>query len=170
MTPMVTRRRFVRLGGCSLLAPLLSGLAFANAREERQSFSFTFFSDSHVGLTGNIDECGQMLRDMAASPSPPAFGINAGDITDSGWPDQYVQYRKLVDPLPFKVYTTPGNHDVRWSPLGQIAYRNGTGNPVYSSFDHGGVHFVLLDCTIRYLTTAISSKTCLPGWRVTSFA
>ena len=135
----ITRRALLQAGAAALVPiPRFSA--------DPSSFSFAFFSDTHIGLTGHMSECQSMFREMTAMNL--AFGINGGDITDYGFPREYANYRKLVDGLPFPVHTAPGNHDCRWSPLGPHAYREGTGNPMYSSFDHQGVHVVILDSTI----------------------
>src|SRR5207253_10206477 len=47
--------------------------------------------------------------------------------------------------IPF--YAAPGNHDVRWAPLGKEAFERNFMR-VYQSFDHAGCHFVLLDSTV----------------------
>lgn len=49
-----------------------------------------------------------------------------------------------------QVYTTPGNHDVRWwNANGKRTFTNQVG-PLYQSFTYGGVHFVLLDTTVNF--------------------
>jgi outer membrane protein assembly factor BamB len=126
-------------------------LAPAIARAERWmaadgSFSFAYFSDTHVSLKGNIKENAAMLAEMRALPLD--FAINGGDVTDYGWVGEYDNYWNLVKDLPFRVHHVPGNHDVRWSPLGPKAYREGTRDTMFSSFDHKGVHFALLDSTV----------------------
>lgn len=135
----ITRRALLQ-AGAAVLAP------FPGFGSTPDTFTFAFFSDTHIGLSGHMPECGSMFREMSSLGL--AFGLNGGDITDYGFPGEYANYRQLVDGLPFRIYTAPGNHDVRWSPLGPHAYREGTGNPMYSSFDHKGVHVVLLDSTI----------------------
>jgi outer membrane protein assembly factor BamB len=138
-----TRRDLLLAGAGTALLPL-SSLAKAFAPEE--GFSFAFFSDTHVGLKSNIEENRQMLAEIAAWK--PDFAINGGDVTDYGWVEEYRNYRALIDPLPFQVVHNPGNHDVRWSPLGPKAFREGTRGPLYRSFDHKGVHFAILDSTV----------------------
>lgn len=141
---MLSRRELFRASGALALSPLI-------ARAERwvpaaDSFSFSFFSDTHVGLKSNLAENRAMFTEMAGLPLD--FGINGGDVTDYGWADEYKNYREILKLAPFPVHHIPGNHDVRWSPLGPKAYREGTGDPMYTSFDRKGVHFALLDSTI----------------------
>ena len=44
----------------------------------------------------------------------PAFSIITGDISDHGTPAQYELYLQDKQLFDGQVYTTPGNHDVRW--------------------------------------------------------
>ena len=137
---MLSRRDLLKTTGSLALAPLLPW------RGQESSFAFGYFSDTHVGLKNNIDEDRQMLTEML--PKGFDFAINGGDVTDYGWTGEYDNYWGLVKNLPFKVRHIAGNHDVRWSPLGPKAYQEGTRDPMYQSFDHKGVHFVLLDSTV----------------------
>ena len=111
-----------------------------------EGFAFAFFSDTHVGLKNNIEENRRMLAEIAAWE--PDFAVNGGDVTDYGWAAEYRNYRSLIDGLDFPVHHNPGNHDVRWSPLGPKAFKEGTRGPMYSSFDHKGCHFAILDSTV----------------------
>ncbi len=138
-----TRRDFLRAGVALSLAPAAQ-IARAFAPEE--AFSFAFFSDTHVGLKSNIEQNAKMLAEISAWK--PDFAINGGDVTDYGWAEEYRNYLSLIDPLGFKIHHNPGNHDVRWSPLGPKAFKEGTRGPLYQSFDHNGVHFVILDSTV----------------------
>jgi outer membrane protein assembly factor BamB len=139
-----TRRDLLRAGGALAFAPVLSRAdRWLNADG---SFSFSYFSDTHVSLKGNIKENTAMLAEIRKLPID--FAINGGDVTDYGWVGEYENYWNLIKDLPFEVHHVPGNHDVRWSPLGPKAYREGTRDPMFSSFDHKGVHFALLDSTV----------------------
>ena len=135
----LTRRDLLLAGAGTALRPVLS-LA------PEGGFRFAFFSDTHVGLKNNIEENRQMLKEIAAWR--PDFAINGGDVTDYGWAEEYRNYHALIEGLPFSVYHNPGNHDVRWSPLGPKAFKEGTRGPMYTSFDHKGVHFAILDSTV----------------------
>lgn len=137
MTP--SRRELLLAGAGAALHPLLR-LA------PEDGFAFAFFSDTHVGLKSNIEENRRMLAEIAAWS--PDFAVNGGDVTDYGWVEEYRNYFGLIEGLGFKVHHNPGNHDVRWSPLGPKAFKEGTRGPMYSSFDHKGCHFAILDSTV----------------------
>ncbi|HEX2079542.1 MAG TPA: PQQ-binding-like beta-propeller repeat protein, partial [Longimicrobium sp.] len=64
-----------------------------------------------------------------------------------GWVGEYENYRWVLHGLRFPVHHVPGNHDVRWSPLGMQVYGRYLGAP-YRSFGHGGCRFVLLDTSV----------------------
>lgn len=135
----LSRRELFLAGAGVALQPLLR-----LAPEE--GFAFAFFSDTHVGLKANIEEDRRMLAEIAAWR--PDFAVNGGDVTDYGWVEEYRNYYSLIEGLPFRVYHNPGNHDVRWSPLGPKAFKEGTRGPMYTSFDHKGCHFAILDSTV----------------------
>src|SRR4051812_12912639 len=116
----LSRRDFVKAGTAMALSPLAIRVPAVLPTE---SFSFAFFSDTHVGLKGNILENRAMFTEMASLPLD--FGINGGDVTDYGWTEEYENYREILKLAPFPVHHIPGNHDVRWSPLGPKAYKVG---------------------------------------------
>lgn len=139
----ITRRDLLKAGAAAGLAPLAK---YADALLPADgSFTFTFFSDSHVSMKRNIEECRTMLAEMRALN--PAFGINGGDVTEAGWSAELDAYLPLLKEVPFKVRHIPGNHDVRWSPLGPKIFEERV-DKMHSSFTHQGIHFVLLDSTV----------------------
>ncbi len=134
-------RREVLGAGFSLA--VLPTLGFA--RRSPSSFGFHYFSDTHVSLNRNIEENRAMLREMATAPQ--SFAINGGDITDYGWAGEYENYTALKKEVSFPIYEIPGNHDVRWSPLGMKAFSEPLGPPTRVIF-HEGVAIALLDSTV----------------------
>lgn len=137
----ITRRALLKLGLATGLAPALRWLP------DPRSFTFAFFSDTHLGLEGrNLDACRTLIREIADGMRP-ALAINGGDVTDYGWAGEYDAYDQVVAGLTFPVHHVPGNHDVRWAPRGLQIFRERVGPP-FRSFDHGGCHFVLLDSTV----------------------
>lgn len=137
-----SRRELLKLGGSLAALPALDGLRWLSD----DSFSFAFFSDTHVGLKNNVAEDASMMREMRDLGFD--FAINGGDVTDYGWVGEYRNWQELMKLVPFPIHHVPGNHDVRWSPLGPKAYKEGTRSPMFESFDHKGVHFALLDSTV----------------------
>jgi outer membrane protein assembly factor BamB len=72
--------------------------------------------------------------------------VATGDISDIGTAAEYAVVKSTIGTLPFNF--APGNHDVRWNPLGKEGYTLGVGQPLYRSWDAGGIHFVTLDSTV----------------------
>lgn len=145
MTPMhdrtLTRRELLGLG---VAAAVSSGFRWLPAPG---SFSFAYFSDTHLGLGGrNQEECRALVLEMARTLSP-ALAVNGGDVTDYGWAGEYDAYARVLEGIPFPVHHVPGNHDVRWAPRGLQIFRERVGPP-FRSFGHAGCHFVLLDSTV----------------------
>lgn len=114
------------------------------------SLSFVVFSDTHqqAGSPGIVTSLWPALGRIAPAP---AFGVNMGDVTDTGQAEEFRAYAQVVDAgknaVPsISLYHVPGNHDVRWSAWGDALWRMHFGQPFWS-FDLGGVHFVGLDST-----------------------
>lgn len=137
----LSRRDLVKLG---LAAGVSSAFRWLPAPP---SFTFAYFSDTHLGLEGrNLEECRVLVREMA-DLLRPELAVNGGDVTDYGWAGEYDGYDRVLEGIPFPVHHVPGNHDVRWAPRGLQIFRERVGAP-YRSFRHGGCHFALLDSTV----------------------
>jgi outer membrane protein assembly factor BamB len=136
----ITRREALKLGLAAGVAPAFRWLPAA------PRFTFAHFSDTHVALSRNAEECRALLLEMARTVRP-ALAINGGDVVDYGWPGEYDNYARAVAGLPFPLHHVPGNHDVRWAPRGLQIFRERLGEP-FRSFAHGGCRFVLLDSTV----------------------
>ncbi|MCX7801015.1 MAG: PQQ-binding-like beta-propeller repeat protein [Fimbriimonadales bacterium] len=142
----VSRRDLLRLGALTVGA-LLTGRAAAVWLPGRKGrVTFAAFSDTHVGLRARIAENLGMLREIESSVQP-AFAVNVGDITDYGWDGEYANYRRLKEALSFPILDVPGNHDVRWSPLGMQVFRRHLGEP-HRARREPGLLVVALDSTV----------------------
>ena len=82
----------------------------------------------------------------------PDFTITVGDMIEGYTDDmdeilnQWEEYITLIEPLSAPIYHTPGNHDI-WIDETDTSiklYKEFIGDPNYS-FDHRGVHFVVMD-------------------------
>src|SRR3954463_4510132 len=143
-SPLNTRlRRSVAATLALLLAPLAA----------RADFTFVHITDSHVSLTevdnGNADKDAHAFREIAALTPKPAFVAHTGDVCETATPREYQIWQKTLKNLgDIPLHAAPGNHDVRWNPLGKEGYQLGTKQPLFQSWDHENVHFVLLDPTV----------------------
>jgi predicted phosphodiesterase len=89
----------------------------------------------------------QVWRDTALDH--PDFVINVGDTIEGG--DDLTadsQWKSVLQGLApyrrFRIFYTPGNHDV-WSLASAQSYEKFTGRPLHYSFDYQNAHFTVLD-------------------------
>lgn len=84
-----------------------------------------------------------------AAMHDPAFAVSVGDTIqgqqDTAAEAEWQQVMRIVAPYRrFPLYLAPGNHDI-WSPRSQELFRKYSGHEPHYSFDHGPVHFTVLD-------------------------
>ena len=112
----------------------------------QKRFSFIHVTDTHVGAS-NAASAAAMYREINERYPKAAFVLHTGDVVESGSAQQYEMNRKALGNLSIPLHAAPGNHDVRWNPLGKEGFEKSVG-PLYQSWDYQGVHFVLLDSTV----------------------
>jgi hypothetical protein len=157
MTTM-DRRQFLNLmavGGGAVLASALPGCAeLAGARREADNdFYFVQLSDTHWGYQGPANPNAHFtlrttVGTVNALETRPDFIVFTGDLTHTTDDPaerrrRMQQFRRIVADLDVKkVYFMPGEHDASLDH--GAAYKELFG-PTHYTFDHGGVHFVVLD-------------------------
>ncbi|MGS0740519.1 metallophosphoesterase family protein [Glaciimonas sp. GG7] len=152
MSNIIDRRSFLRLAGLGgvVYASGLSGWAAAGSNTD---FFFVQMSDSHWGFEGaaNPHAHGTLQKAVAAVNSleqTPAFIVFTGDLTHTTDDPQerrkrLAQFKAIVGELKVKqVYFMPGEHDAGLDH--GAAYQEFFGKTHYT-FDHQGVHFIVLD-------------------------
>src|SRR5688572_5998325 len=112
------------------------------------AFRFVHMSDTHFGVGNNQPANVRMFEEISKLEPQPEFCVNTGDIAEIGNDEEYQQLRDALKSLKPKMYIAPGNHDVRWNPRGKDGYVAGTGQELFQSWDHNGIHFVTLDSTV----------------------
>src|SRR5438874_9396485 len=112
----------------------------------RADFSFVHISDTHVGAGDNAEIDAALYKEI--SKLKPAFVVNTGDVCETGTPEQYERFQEICKNLTCPQYVAPGNHDVRWNPLGKEGFTRGAKAPLYQSWDYEKFHFVTLDATV----------------------
>ncbi len=156
---MLTRRRFVSLAGAGAATLAAEPALFAAA--PLQEFSFLFLTDTHLQPELHAtDGCAMAFK--KARTLHADFAIQGGDhIFDGlGVPltrslPLYTMYDETQQQLGLKTYHTVGNHDVLGiyaasgmnpgdANYGKSYFEQRIG-PLYQSFDHKGVHFIVLD-------------------------
>jgi 3',5'-cyclic AMP phosphodiesterase CpdA len=155
MNPTMSRRGFLQTAGAigvgGLLPLSLIKLAFA---DESRSFTFAYISDSHIQqikgaqFVRNWDQGLKRAVAEANLLSPkPDFVLYGGDIAQLGKKEEIDHGLELLSPLSYKVYYAMGEHDY-YLDLGEYWERRL--GPQYYSFDHKGVHFVVLNSVLTY--------------------
>lgn len=154
----IDRRDFLKLAGIGgvIFASGLdrSGNLANTARAAEEDFFFVQLSDSHWGFTGppvNPDSAGTLKKAVAAVNSlkyQPDFIMFTGDLTHITDDDQdrrkrLAGFRDIIKDLTVKnLKFMPGEHDAGLDE-GE-AFKEFFGETHYT-FDHKGVHFVVLD-------------------------
>jgi Icc protein len=153
MTKMITRRSVLAAAGATTaLATLpvsMVRLAFGGTRDD---FTFTYISDAHIqqikgaSFVRNWD---QGLKRAVAEANlivPESdFVMFGGDLAQLGKRDELDHGAEMLSHLKGKLYPVMGEHDY-YLDLGE--YWSKLYGPHYYSFDHKGVHFVVLNSII----------------------
>src|SRR5271154_3624523 len=166
-----SRRKFLAMTGAAGLSTALRAPLFGQAKSEAAAmpnpevagdFTFLFITDTHIqpelNAAQGCDQCFKKARTIKCD-----FAIQGGDhVFDSLGVGReratslFDLYAKTEQDLGMKLYHTIGNHDVfgvypasgvspDTDPLyGKKMFEERFGKTYYS-FDHKGVHFVVLD-------------------------
>ncbi len=111
-----------------------------------QSFRFLHFTDVHIGLNAHHAEARAFVQRFNALTPLPAFVVSSGDCTELGFTQEYQHYRAIMGELRTRLVSVPGNHDVRWSPIGKEGFVQHVA-PLRHYWEYGGCHFFALDST-----------------------
>ena len=157
MSMKIDRRQFLQLagyGGVVYVASGLAGCASLGGDGSDGDFYFVQLSDTHWGFKGpavNPDPRGTLPKAIAGVNNlqpKPDFVVFTGDLTHST--DDPVERRKRLGEVRDlaaglkvdKVWYMPGEHDASLD--NGEAFKEFFG-PTRYSFDHKGVHFIVLD-------------------------
>jgi 3',5'-cyclic AMP phosphodiesterase CpdA len=152
----MTRRNFIKQGGALLAASTLpvSMVELAFGKDSDKNFTFAFISDSHIThirgneFVRNWDR--GLIRAIAEAKlldPKPDFVFYGGDIAQLGKPEEIDHGLELLSALNYKTHYVMGEHDY-YVDLGDY-WRKQLG-PDYYSFDHKGVHFVVLNSILTW--------------------
>ena len=149
------RRQFLQLTGIggAVFASALAGGCASGVMGRRDDFYFVQLSDTHWGFEGppNPDARGTLPKAVAAVNAleqVPDFVIFTGDLTHTTDDPaerrrRLAEFRDIVADLKVKtVHFIPGEHDASLD--NGRAFKEFFG-PANYTFDHKGVHFIVLD-------------------------
>jgi Icc protein len=149
------RRNFLQKAGAGLAAGMLQmsmvRLSFADQAED---FTFAYISDAHIQqikgaeFVRNWDR--GLLRAVAETnllEPKPDFVVFGGDLAQLGTKEELDHGADILAGLKYKTYVVMGEHDY-YLDLGE--YWSALYGPQYYSFDHKGVHFVVLNSILTY--------------------
>ncbi len=150
-----SRRNFIKNAGTlaigSTLPISLVELAFA---ESSENFSFAYISDAHIQqIKGNrfVRNWDQGLIRAVAETNlltpKPDFVIFGGDLAQLGSKAELDHGAEMLSGLQGKVHHVMGEHDY-YLDMGE--YWEKLFGPQYHSFDHKGVHFIILNSIRTY--------------------
>lgn len=160
----MNRREFLKRSSALIAASALPiSLVEVAQGASNQRFTFAYISDSHIThLKGNkfVRNWDQGLIKAVAEAnvlSPrPDFTFYGGDLAQLGIREELDHGLEIMGALRGDVYWVLGEHDF-YVDLGKY-WQQATGSKQYYSFDHKGVHFVVLNSILTYPDWMADSK------------
>ncbi len=154
--------RRVRLNGWKFVLLLfyffgVSGILFcfrADAQNLKDAalnshpFRVVWISDTHLGFYKSNQAFKKFIKEVRAFPFKPDLLINTGDVAELGTTHYFKVYLKGIRSLKIPYFTTIGNHDTRWNPLGKKDFVKTIG-PLFFSRNMEGIHWIFLDSTLE---------------------
>jgi len=150
-----SRRNFIKGASAGLIAGILpvSMVRLSFAKPERD-FTFAYISDAHIQhIKGNefVRNWDQGLRRAVAEANlldpEPDFVVFGGDLAQLGNKPELDHGAEILGGLRHKVHMVMGEHDF-YLDMGE--YWSELYGDHYYSFDHKGVHFVVLNSILTY--------------------
>ena len=151
----LSRRGFIKGAGAvaavSTLPVSMVELAFA---DPAQNFTFAYISDSHIQhingsrFVNNWDR--GLIRAVAETnllQPKPDFVMFGGDLAQLGTKPELDHGAEMLAKLDYKTHVVMGEHDY-YLDLGE--YWSELFGPQWYSFDHKGVHFVVLNSILTF--------------------
>jgi len=153
----MNRRAFLKTTGAGLIAsafPLSLVKMTFGAKSPAQDFTFGYISDAHIQqIKGNKFvrnwDMGliRAVREANLLTPKPDFFMFGGDLAQLGKKEELDHGLEILSNLRGKVHYVTGEHDY-YLDLGE--YWQSKISPLHYSFDHKGVHFVVLNSILTY--------------------
>jgi len=157
MSKLITRRSVMAAGASGAVGTLTTlpismvRLAFGGTRDD---FTFTYISDAHIqqikgaSFVRNWDMGLKRAVAEANLIQPESdFVMFGGDLAQLGKKDELDHGGEILSHLSSKLHCVMGEHDYYFD-LGE--YWSKLYGPQYYSFDHKGVHFVVLNSILTF--------------------
>ncbi|MDH4100191.1 MAG: metallophosphoesterase [Nitrospirota bacterium] len=147
----LTRREFIKCTAISVAGLALGPSLTIRTSEAGEPFTFAYISDAHLLVTDQGKEHRfarsliKAVKDVNAMAPQPDFVLFGGDLAQLGKPDELALGKEILADLKAPVKMMVGEHD--WYLDMGDKWRELFGKPTYS-FDHKGVHFVVLNSVI----------------------
>ncbi len=153
--PGLNRREFLKTAIASGVCALGTGCFLNYSQTMAQQveikhgnggFTFAYISDSHLLARGMEHRFAVSLikavADVNSMEPKPDFVLYGGDLAQLGLREELSLGREIISEIRPELYMMVGEHDWYFD-MGE-AWREFFGEPTYS-FDHKGVHFVVLN-------------------------
>lgn len=152
---LLSRRDFIQNAGMALAASALPlsvvELAFGDASEK---FTFAYISDSHIQHIKGAEFVRNWDRGLIRAVAEanllmprPDFVVFGGDLGQLGMKEELDHGADILARLQYKTYHVMGEHDY-YLDLGE--YWSKLFGPHHYSFDHKGIHFIVLNSVLTY--------------------
>ena len=151
----ISRRSFLkRMGAMTAASTMPFSLVELSFADSEKDFTFAYISDSHIqhisgtNFVYNWDR--GLIRAVAETnllQPKPDFVIFGGDLAQLGTKPELDHGAEMLSKLKYKTYCVMGEHDY-YLDLGE--YWSKLFGPQYYSWDHKGVHFIVLNSILTY--------------------
>jgi 3',5'-cyclic AMP phosphodiesterase CpdA len=152
---MTSRRNFIKTTGLGMIAGVIpSSLVELSFAGDGEDFTFAYISDAHIQhIRGNQfvrswDE--GLIRAVTETNSlkpEPDFVVFGGDLAQLGSRPELDHGAEILSGLNYRTHMVMGEHDY-YLDLGD--YWRELFGPEHYSFDHKGVHFVVLNSILTH--------------------
>lgn len=143
-----TRRTFLKAAGLGVVTVAMSSCMSTTQMAPRpQSFTFVQICDTQLGMGGyehDVITFKAAVRQVNALQ--PDFVVICGDLVNTANDKSFSDFNEIRAELTVPCYCVPGNHDIGKEPTqGSLAYYRQVVGEDYTSFEHKGYLFVLVN-------------------------
>jgi 3',5'-cyclic AMP phosphodiesterase CpdA len=151
----ITRRSFLKgMGALTAASALPMGLIKFSFADAHQDFTFAYISDSHIQHIGGKEFVRNWDRGLIRAVAEtnmlqpkPDFVVFGGDLAQLGIKPELDHGAEMLAKLNYKTFFVMGEHDY-YLDLGE--YWSELFGPHYYSWDHKGIHFIVLNSILTY--------------------